>query len=58
MQETDPKDLDDEVMEALYPEDSEAALFQLVGDSDHIKEPPGKAVGKDNHSKQGRIGKK
>ena len=51
MQETYPKDLDDEVVEALDPEDSEASLFLLGGYSDHSKEPPWKAVRKDDHSK-------
>ena len=56
VQETNPKDSDAEVVEALDPEDSEAALFQLGGDSDHRKEPPGNAVGKDNHSKTRKDG--
>ena len=38
-------------MEALVPKYYEAALLQLGGDSDHSKEPPWKAVEKDNHSK-------
>ena len=38
-------------MEALDLEDSEDALFQLGGDSDQSEELPGKAVGKDDHSK-------
>ena len=58
MQETDRKYLDAEVVEALVSEDSKAALLQLVGDSDHIEEPPCKAMEKDNHEKKGRIRKK
>ena len=51
VQETDPKYSDAEVMEALYQEDSEAVLFLLGRFSDHKKEPPGKELGKDFHSK-------
>ena len=51
VQETDPKYSDAEVMEVLYQEDSEAVLFQLGRCSDHIKEPPGKELGKEFHSK-------
>ena len=51
MQETDPKYSDAEVVEALDPEDSNDDLFQLGGYSDHSKEPPGKVLVKDNHSK-------
>ena len=35
VQKTDPKYLDDEVVETLVPEDSEAALLQLGGDFGH-----------------------
>ena len=49
VQKTDPKDSDSEIMEALVSKDSETYLLQLSGDSDHIKEPPCKAVGKDDH---------
>ena len=51
MQETNLKDSDAEVVEALDPEDSNDDLFQLGGYSDHSKEPPGKVLVKDNHSK-------
>ena len=37
MHETYTKDLDAEVVDDLDPEDSEAALFKLVGNSDHSK---------------------
>ena len=40
VQETNPKDLDAEVVEDLVPEDYEASLLQLGGDSGHSKEPP------------------
>ena len=49
VQETDPKCLDDESVEALDPEYYEAALFQLSEDYDHSKETHWKAVGKYNH---------
>ena len=49
VQKTNPKDSDAEILEALVLEDSETYLLQSSGDSDHIKEPPCKAVGKDDH---------
>ena len=51
VQEKDPEYLDAESVEALDPEDYEAALFQLGGDSDQSEELPGKAMGKDDRSK-------
>ena len=58
VQETDPKDLDAEVVEDLVPEDSEASMLKLDGDSDNSKEPPWKAMGKETIQKQGTVGKK
>ena len=58
VQETYLNDSDAEVVKGLDPEDSEAGLFQLGGDSDHSKEPPGKDMEKDNHSKKRRMGEK
>ena len=52
VQETDPKYSVAEVVEALDPEDSEADMFQLGGNSDQSEELPGKAVGKDDHSER------
>ena len=46
IQETNQKYSDAEVVKALDLEDSEAAMFQLGGHSDHSEETPGKAVGK------------
>ena len=56
MEETDPKYFNSVVVEALYPEDSEYYTFQLGRDSDYSKEPPGKVVGKDDHSKTRKCG--
>ena len=52
VQETNPKDLDPEVVEALFLEDYEADLLQLDGDYDHREEPPWKSVGKDTIKKK------
>ena len=51
LQENDPKDLDDEAVEALVPENPEDAMLQLGGYSDNSEETPWKAVGKYNHLK-------
>ena len=56
VQKTDPKYLDDEVVETLVPEDSEAALLKLGGDSDNSEEPPWKAAGKYDNSKTRKDG--
>ena len=56
VQETNPKYSDAEVVEALVPEDFEAALLQLGWDSNHSKEPTWKEVGKDDHSKTRKDG--
>ena len=50
VQETNPKDLDAELLEDLVPEDSETDLLQLGGYSDHREELPWKAEVKDDHS--------
>ena len=51
MQETDLKDFVAGAVEAMDPGDSEAAIIQLGGYTDHNEELHGKAVEKDNHSK-------